>query len=144
MTAVTSTLRADLAAQAQTILLASGLVDDVFEVVPGMLNGPVTDKDRGSVWVEQIEPSDQTARLRIVELHLRVFKRQYVSRGGDLKPLDPSVLEELAEQVQASFNGLATSAPTLGGTYWVEHVQFLIEQQGIEVTIATRVPNVFV
>src|SRR6266498_1515706 len=130
---VATTLRQNLATQVQTVLLAAGLVDETFEVVPGRLEGPQIDKDRGSIWVEAIEEDNNDKSIEVLDLRLRVFKRFYASRGADLTPYDPSPLEAVGEAIQTAFTGVQT---TMGAWYYrVARQEFLISEQGVEISI---------
>lgn len=132
--AVATTFRQTVASLLQPLLISSALVDDTFEIVPGMIDEPQTDKDRGSIWVDTIEENQDQRTLEMIDVKLRIFKRVYVSRGADLKPFDPSSLEAIGEFVQTSLNGLTQS--TLGP--WQARVTMqenLLDLQAIEITI---------
>src|SRR6266545_6009257 len=136
-----TTLRQNIATQLQASLIASGLVDDVFEIVAGKLEGPQVDKDRGSVWVEAIEEDEDDKSIEALDVRLRVFKRFYASRGADLKPYDPAPLEAVGEAVQTSLTGYSGNDGVW--YYRVTRQEFLIDEQGVEVSILAFSANMY-
>lgn len=120
---------------------ATTLVQSGFSLVQGRLEGPMTDLDRGSVWVEEAEEMEDNVDVERIDAVVRVYKRFYERRGGDIKPFDPAVLYEIAEVLQT---GLRATMTTSGVWYFrVTAVRFLLETQGVELTVAGWVQNLY-
>lgn len=141
--AVSTTFRTNLAAFIQNALITAAVVQDTFELVPGMLEGPQNDKDRGGIWVDAIEEDANGVDVELIYVHVRVFKRFYERRSGDVNPYDPTDLEAVAEAVQTMFN--APGVQTGQGIWYfrVQRIDFLLDTQGLEASIVGRNANLY-
>jgi hypothetical protein len=110
----------------------------------GTINGPIDDRDVGCVWIASLAPMED-AVVQAVEVRIRVFKRW---RQPDSYPsLDPSELEDLAEQVQASLVDIRTSEAVRNSGAWflqtIASVEIDPDTYGIEATMVAARANPF-
>lgn len=130
-----------VAARVVELLTAASLVRTGFEVVPGRLEGPMQDFERGSFWLSEVEEDEDNVDLQVLEGRLRVFLRFYERRGGDIEPFDPAPLEEVAEVLQAGLRSIMTSAGP-----WFFRVtgwELLLEEQGVELGVRAWMENLY-
>lgn len=129
---VATTFRTDVASVAQAAVIATGLVGDNFEIVPGMLEGPMPDADRGSAWIDRKEVDDNGLDLENLFVHVRVFLRYYEGRGADFTPYDPAPLEQIGETLQTAFNTVGVQ--TSQGVWFLlwQSTDFDLERQSVE------------
>ena len=91
----------------------------------GRIDGPVEDRDVGCVWVNTLAPTDDVI-VQAIDVRVRVFK---LWRQPDSYPaLDTSVLEDLAEQIQAALNDLRVAAAIRDAGAW-----FLQDMPSVEI-----------
>src|SRR5215204_3921738 len=112
--------------------------------VGGTITGPVDDRDIGCVWIASMQPMED-AVVQAIDLRVRVFK---LWRQPDSYPsLDPSALETLAEQVQASLVDIRASATIRATGVWflqsVASVEIDPETYGVEAQIIAARQNPF-
>jgi len=125
--AAMTTFRGQLAAHLQSSL--------GIEFLPGIITGPVADRDVGCVWTAGIVPFEDNAQVAAVQVMVRVLQR---TPG----PLDTPAgveeamagLEQIAEDLSAAL--LAVKYSLLGVWYFrVLNMELDLEENGCEATI---------
>ena len=109
-----------------------------FKFVPGRLDGPITDRNLGCVWISQggeLAGDVNTAQLAAT---VRVF-RKFPGQIEPTKPLDPSPLEEYVELLQATIKDHSTGL----GPWFQRLVTWEIDPvtQGVEAVIIALEQN---
>jgi hypothetical protein len=120
-------------------------VSDVtgMEIVAGVLEGPISGKDLGCVWLGDVAEDEDARDFVLIQAFARLFKQYDADRRGTEaeKPFDPTVLETLADQVQT---GLTMMTGQHGIWYCrVEGVTFMLDVQGVEILMVARAANPF-
>jgi hypothetical protein len=104
------------------------------DIVPGLLVGPIEDREMGSVLVHRVRESPGRVNEQQVIVTLRLFKR-YQMVTDPTKPYDPKPLynwvEELETIIYANQTGLAV------GVWFQRITDFEVDpmQQGIEANL---------
>lgn len=109
-----------------------------IEFKPGMLIGPIESRDLGSVYAPRVVEVSGRVQEEEITLVVRVFK-QFQQQIDPESPYDPSPLEDLVDQLQASVKANQTNA----GVWYQRLVAADVDVtvQGVEATIVGRALN---